>query len=177
LGLATVYGIVKQAGGRSQIYSEPGVGTTFTVLLPATGQPASPAEPAPDSSVRRGEETILLVEDEPALREVTRRILRGAGYQVILAENGPEALQAVDQHIGQIDLLLSDVIMPQMPGPELARQLLAQRPSLRVLLMSGFAQPILDSGGHLEAGMTLIEKPFTGPSLLAKIAQIIEQSV
>jgi two-component system, cell cycle sensor histidine kinase and response regulator CckA len=94
---------------------------------------------------------------------------------VIIAENGPEALKAADQHTGQIDLLLSDVIMPQMPGPELARQLLAQRPAIRVLLMSGFAQPVLDSGGHLEAGMTLIEKPFTGPSLLAKIAQIIEQ--
>ncbi len=175
LGLATVYGIVKQAGGRSQIYSEPDVGTTFTVLLPATGQTASPAEPPSDSPVRRGEETILLVEDEPALREVTRRILHGAGYQVIVAENGPEALQAADRHTGQIDLLLSDVIMPQMPGPELARQLLAQRPTLRVLLMSGFAQPILDSGGHLDAGMTLIEKPFSGPSLLAKVAQIIEQ--
>jgi PAS domain S-box-containing protein len=175
LGLATVYGIVKQAGGRSQIYSEPNVGTTFTVLLPATGQIASPAEPPSDSPVRRGAETILLVEDEPALREVTRRILQGAGYQVILAENGPEALQAADQHTGQIDLLLSDVIMPQMPGPELARKLLARRPSVRVLLMSGFAQPILDSGGHLDDGMTLIEKPFSGPSLLAKIAQIIEQ--
>jgi PAS domain S-box-containing protein len=177
LGLATVYGIVKQAGGRSQIYSEPDVGTTFTALLPATGQAAAPASAPVDSPVRRGEETILLVEDEPALREVTRRILRGAGYQVIVAENGPEALQAVDQHTGQIDLVLSDVIMPQMPGPELARQLLAQRPSIRVLLMSGFAQPILDSGGHLDAGMTLIEKPFSGPSLLAKIAQIIEQAV
>jgi PAS domain S-box-containing protein len=175
LGLATVYGIVKQAGGRSQIYSEPNVGTTFTVLLPATGQSASSAEAPLESPVRRGEETILLVEDEPALREVTRRILQGGGYQVILAENGPEALRAADQHTGPIDLLLSDVIMPQMPGPELARQLLAERPTLRVLLMSGFAQPILDSGGHLDAGMTLIEKPFSGPSLLAKVAQIIEQ--
>jgi PAS domain S-box-containing protein len=177
LGLATVYGIVKQAGGRSQIYSEPDVGTTFTVLLPATDQTVSSAEPPSDSPVRRGEETILLVEDEPALGEVTRRILQGAGYQVILAENGVEALQAADQYSGQIDLLLSDVIMPQMPGPQLARQLLAQRPSVRVLLMSGFAQPILDREGHLDAGITLIEKPFSGPSLLAKIAQIIEQTV
>jgi two-component system, cell cycle sensor histidine kinase and response regulator CckA len=176
LGLATVYGIVKQAGGRSQIYSEPGVGTTFTVLLPATDLIASSAEPPSDSPVRRGEETILLVEDEPALREVTRRILVGAGYQVLIAENGPEALQTAGQYSGQIDLLLSDVIMPRMPGSQLARQLLAQRPTVRVLLMSGFAQPILDSGGHLDAGMTLIEKPFSGPSLLAKIAQIIEQA-
>jgi PAS domain S-box-containing protein len=176
LGLATVYGIVKQAGGRSQIYSEPDVGTTFTVLLPATNQATTSAQRPSASPVRRGEETILLVEDEPALREVTRRILKGAGYQVILAENGVEALQAAELHTGQIDLLLSDVIMPQLAGPQLARQLLAQRPSVRVLLMSGFAQPILDSGGHLDAGMTLIEKPFSGSSLLAKIAQIIEQA-
>ncbi len=175
LGLATVYGIIKQAGGRSQIYSEPDVGTTFTVLLPATEQITTAAEPAADSLVRYGEETVLLVEDEQALREVTRRILAGAGYRVIVAGNGPEALQAAAMHEGEIDLLLSDVIMPQMPGPQLARQLLEQRPSLRVLLMSGFAQPILDSGGHLDAGMTLIEKPFSGPVLLAKIAQIIER--
>jgi two-component system, cell cycle sensor histidine kinase and response regulator CckA len=177
LGLATLYGIVKQAGGRSQIYSEPNVGTTFTVLLPATDRAPLATEPASESPVRRGEETILVVEDEPALREVTSRILRGAGYQVILAEHGLDALRVVAQHTGQIDLLLSDVIMPQMSGPELARQLVAQRPTLRVLLMSGFAQPVLDSGGQLDAGMTLIEKPFSGPSLLAKIAQVIEQVV
>ena len=176
LGLATTYGIVQQAGGRSQIYSEPGVGTTFTVLLPATGQASLPVEPAMDSPVRHGEETILLVEDEDALREVTRRILTGAGYRVILAENGVDALRVVDEHEGQIDLLLSDVIMPQMPGPQLAKQLLARQPSLRVLLMSGFAQPILDSGGHLDAGMEFIEKPFSGPGLLAKIAQVIERT-
>jgi PAS domain S-box-containing protein len=176
LGLATVYGIIKQAGGHSQIYSEPDIGTTFTVLLPATDQLITPTEPTLCSPVRRGEETILLVEDEQALREVTCRILTGAGYQVIIAENGAEALQAAEMHKGEIDLLLSDVIMPQMPGPQLARRLLEQRPSLRVLLMSGFAQPILDSGGYLDVGMTLIEKPFSGPGLLAKIAQIIERA-
>ena len=175
LGLATVYGIVQQAGGHSQIYSEAGVGTTFTVLLPATDQASLPVEPATDSPVRHGEETILLVEDEDALREVTRRILTGAGYRVILAENGVDALRVVDEHEGQIDLLLSDVIMPQMPGPQLAKRLLARQPSLRVLLMSGFAQPILDSGGHLDAGMEFVEKPFSGPSLLAKVAQTLER--
>jgi PAS domain S-box-containing protein len=175
LGLATVYGIIQQAGGCLQVYSEPDVGSTFTVLLPATDQVTSPAELSADSPVRRGEETILLVEDEQALREVTRRILVGAGYQVIVAENGPKALAAAGEHVGSIDLLLSDVIMPQMPGPQLAKRLLAERPSVRVLLMSGFAQPILDSGGHLDAGMALIEKPFSGPGLLAKIAQTLER--
>jgi PAS domain S-box-containing protein len=175
LGLATVYGIIQQAGGRLQIYSEPDVGSTFTVLLPATDQLTSPAELSADSTVRRGEETILLVEDEQALREVTRRILKGAGYRVIVAENGLKALEAASGHAGSIDLLLSDVIMPQMPGPQLAKRLLAERPSLCVLLMSGFAQPILDSGGHLDAGMALIEKPFSGPGLLAKVAQTLER--
>jgi PAS domain S-box-containing protein len=175
LGLATVYGIIQQAGGRLQIYSEPDVGSTFTVLLPATDQVTSPAELSANSPVRRGEETILLVEDEQALREVTRRILKGAGYRVVVAENGPKALAAAGEHYGSIDLLLSDVIMPQMPGPQLATQLLEVRPSMRVLLMSGFAQPILDSGGHLDAGMALIEKPFSGPGLLAKVAQTLER--
>jgi PAS domain S-box-containing protein len=174
LGLATVYGIIQQAGGRCQIYSEPDVGTTFTVLLPTTDQPVSPTEKPPESPPARGE-TILLVEDEQALREVTRRILTGAGYEVILAENGPQALQVVAAHDGSIDLLLSDVVMPHMPGPQLAKLLTEERPSLRVLLMSGFAQPILDSGGHLDAGTILIEKPFSGPTLLSKITQILER--
>jgi PAS domain S-box-containing protein len=176
LGLATLYGIIQQAGGGSQIRSEPNIGSTFTVLLPATDQVTSPAELSADSPVRRGEETILLVEDEQALREVTRRILAGAGYRVIVAENGPKALQAASVHFGSIDLLLSDVIMPQMAGPQLAQRLLAERPAVRVLLMSGFAQPILDSGGHLDAGIALIEKPFSGPGLLAKVAQILERA-
>ncbi len=176
LGLATVYGIIQQAGGRCQVYSEPNIGTAFTVVLPATERGASPVERQDDSPPRRGEETILLVEDEPALREVTRRMLAAAGYRVIVAANGPEALEAAGAHAGPIDLLLSDVVMPHMPGPQLAERLLAQRPSMRVLLMSGFAQPILDSGGHLDAGMTLIEKPFSGPVLLAKVAQILERT-
>jgi PAS domain S-box-containing protein len=176
LGLATVYGIIQQAGGRSQIYSEPGIGTTVTVLLPATEQASAPACQREESPARRCEETILLVEDEDALREVTRRILIAAGYDVIVAVNGREALQVAEGYDGRIDMLLSDVVMPQMNGPQLAERLLAQRPSIRVLLMSGFAQPILDSGGHLGAGIALIEKPFAGPALLAKVAQILEHA-
>ncbi|HTR72070.1 MAG TPA: ATP-binding protein [Solirubrobacteraceae bacterium] len=176
LGLATVYGIIQQAGGRAQIYSEIGVGTTFTILLPATVPGERADEPRQEAVPARGEATVLLVEDEQALREVTHRILAGAGYEVIVAANGPEALRAVSEHDGRIDLVLSDVVMPQMPGPELVRRLLSERPGTRVLLMSGFAQPILDSGGHLEEGTTLIEKPFSGPSLLAKIAEILERA-
>ena len=176
LGLATVYGIVKQAGGWTHIYSEPGIGTTFTLLLPATDQLGAPAERHADSPAARGEATILLVEDEDALREVTRRVLTAAGHQVIAAESGPAALRAAGAHPGQIDLLLSDVIMPQMTGPQLAERLLVERPSVRVLLMSGFAKPILDSGGYVNVGMTLIEKPFTGPVLLAKVAQTLQRA-
>jgi PAS domain S-box-containing protein len=175
LGLATVYGIVQQAGGRAQIYSEPDIGTTFTVLLPATDRVSQPTERAADVPGPRGEATILLVEDEQALRDVARRILVGAGYRVLAAANGPEALRVAHAHPGTIDLLLSDVVMPQMPGPQLAKRLLVERPATRVLLMSGFAQPILDSGGHLDDGMVLIEKPFSGPGLLAKVAQILER--
>jgi two-component system, cell cycle sensor histidine kinase and response regulator CckA len=177
LGLATVYGIIQQAGGRSQIYSEPGVGTTITMLLPATEQ-VSPAAATPTRSPMRRdcEEMILLVEDEPALREVTRRILLGAGYRVLVAADGVEALELAATHGPGIDMLLSDVVMPQMNGPQLAVELLALRPSIRVLLMSGFAEPILDAGGHLDPGVALIEKPFSGPALLATVAQILERT-
>jgi two-component system cell cycle sensor histidine kinase/response regulator CckA len=175
LGLATVYGIVQQAGGRAEIYSEPEIGTTFTVLLPASEEAVVPAEWPTDSPAPRGEATILLVEDEQALREVTRRILIGAGYRVLTAEHGPAALELAARHGEAIDMLLSDVVMPQMPGPQLAERLLEERPAVRVLLMSGFAQPILDSGGHLDEGVELIEKPFSGPGLLAKVAQILER--
>ncbi len=176
LGLATVYGIVQQAGGWAQIYSEPDVGTTFTVLLRATDRATSPVEREADPAARRGDETILLVEDEHTLREVIRRILTGAGYRVLAAASGPEALETAGGYNGSIDLLLSDVIMPQMPGPQLAEWLLVERPVMRVLLMSGFAQPILDSGGHLDAGVALIEKPFSGPGLLAKVAQTLDRA-
>ena len=176
LGLATVYGIIQQAGGRAQIYSEPNVGTTLTVLLPATDQAISAPERKADSPVLGGDETILLVEDEPALREVARRILAGAGYQVIVAESGPKAIEAASKHSGRIDVLLSDVIMPHMPGPQVAEQLLVERPSVRVLFMSGFAQPILEAGEPLHAETALIEKPFSGPGLLEKVAHVLERA-
>ena len=172
LGLATVYGIVQQAGGRAQIYSEPGVGTTFTALLPTTEQGLAKAEREPEPNRAVGGETILLVEDEQALRAVTERILAGGGYKVIAAASGPEALAAA-QDCDHIDLLLTDVIMPHMPGPQLAERLCRERSSLHVLFMSGFAQPILDSTETLREGVMLIEKPFSGSALLAKIDQTL----
>jgi PAS domain S-box-containing protein len=175
LGLATIYGIVQQAGGRAQIRSESGVGTTATVLLPATeGTPSRTAQQIGGAQLR-GEATILLVEDEDALREVTRRILAGTGYRVITAANGDEALAAAQEQAEPIDLLLTDVVMPQMHGPHLAEQIHRVRPSIKVMFMSGFAQPILESGGHLDNGVTLIEKPFSGTTLLAKVSQVLKR--
>jgi PAS domain S-box-containing protein len=175
LGLATIYGIVEQAGGRTQIRSKSGVGTTATVLLPATDATPSRIGQQIGAAQLRGEATILLVEDEDALREVTRRILAGTGYRVLTAANGDEALAAAAELAEPIDLLLTDVVMPQMHGPQLAEQIQRVRPSITVMFMSGFAQPILESGGHLDAGVTLIEKPFSGPTLLAKVSQVLKR--
>jgi PAS domain S-box-containing protein len=174
LGLATIYGIVQRAGGRAQIYSEEGVGTVFTALLPATGQVRSLPQHQIDPARLRGEETILLVEDEQSLRKVTRRILAGAGYDVILAANGHEALAAVEAHPGRIHLLLSDVIMPQLSGPQLAERLVAEQPDLRVLFMSGFAAPLLGTGGHLPEDVELIDKPFSAATLLTRIGKVLD---
>ncbi|WP_433218659.1 PAS domain S-box protein [Dactylosporangium sp. CS-047395] len=170
LGLATVYGIVVQAGGTVQIYSEPGVGTTITILLPA-----SDAEVVPDAAARparppgRGQ-TVLVAEDEPALREVTTRILRRGGYTVLSASDGVAALQLASEHGGPIDLLLTDVVMPGMLGRVLADRVTRLRPRMRILFMSGYAQPVLTSNGILDPGVHLLEKPFTGTDLLNAVA-------
>ncbi len=155
LGLATVYGIVKQAGGDVEIYSEPGLGTTISVMLPATeetgGATAKPVKTGPASAG----ETVLVVEDEAAMRELTRRILDRHGYRVIVAANGAEALRAAEHHEGPIDLLLTDVVMPQMLGKDVAERASAIRPGVRVLYMSGYAQPILGSSGTPRSGSHL----------------------
>ena len=173
LGLATVYGIVSQLGGYVQIYSEPGLGTTFTILLPETSRPAE--EPSSAPSARRGGsgETVLVVEDEAAMREVTRRILTRNGYQVITAVNGLNAIEVAASHPGDIDVLVTDVVMPQMLGKEAADRIRALYPAVAVLFMSGYTQGVLDTQGVLEAGVNLIEKPFTEASLLAKLHEIV----
>ncbi len=173
LGLATVYGIITQAGGAVQIYSEPGVGTTISVLLPATEEQAAPTRaPATAVPIRSGE-TILVVEDEDPLREVACRVLTRHGYEVLSASNGPDALELAAS-VERIDLLLSDVIMPQMLGKELATRLTEVRPDLRVVYMSGYAQPVLASSSGLEPGVRLIEKPFTAEALLAKVRAALD---
>ena len=175
LGLATVYGIVSQAGGEVSIASEPGLGTTVTVLLPAASAADSPAAvdagPAPTNG--HGE-TLLVVEDEAALRDVAGRILSGAGYRVLSAECGPEALELAARHEGAIDLLVSDVVMPGMLGKDLAERLVDSRPETRVLYMSGYAQPVLHTHGTLDPGVALLEKPFTANDLLTAVRRRLD---
>jgi nitrogen-specific signal transduction histidine kinase/CheY-like chemotaxis protein len=173
LGLATVYGILTQADGHIRIYSEPGGGTTFNITLPATTQAAN--SPAPEDIYHRtpSGETVLVVEDEAALREVTRRILARNGYQVITAATGPEALEIARYHRGDIHLLVTDVVMPHMLGKEVAEQVLRINPRTQVLYMSGYARPVLASQGRLEPGVALVEKPFSEADLLAKVGQVL----
>jgi CheY-like chemotaxis protein len=173
LGLATIYGIVTQAGGNVRIYSEIGIGTTITVLLPVTDQASPAAGNAPGRPEAGGSELVLVVEDEPAMREVTRRILARNGYHVITAADGYEALDAAAKCAEHIDLLLTDVVMPGMQGKEVADRISGLQPDIGVLFMSGYTQGILGAQGILEPGINLIEKPFNEASLLKKLHEIL----
>ncbi len=175
LGLATVYGVVKQAGGTIDIYSEPGLGTSVSVLLPATDEDAAPLPRTalPGDSQRGHGETILLVEDEESLRELTRRILTRHGYQVCAVAGGRKAVERAREPDQPIDLLLTDVIMPEMLGNEVAAEVRAVRPDLPALYMSGYAQPILDSHGMAALSIDILEKPFTEATLLARVWETI----
>ena len=173
LGLATVYGILAQAEGQIQIYSEPDTGTTFTITLPVTAQAVVPmAEPKLYERVPKGE-TVLVVEDEQALRQVTQRIFASNGYHVITAANGPEALDIAGAHPGEIHLLVTDVVMPQMLGKEVAEKIREIKPGIQVLFMSGYARPVLASQGSLEPGVALVEKPFSEAELLSQAGQVL----
>lgn len=150
------------------------MGTTVTALLPVTDKETSVARPPRRAPTTGGGETVLVVEDEAAMREVTRRILHRNGYRVLLAANGHEAIDAVDSHPAHIDVLLTDVIMPQMLGKEVADRIRQVRPEVAVLFMSGYTQGVLDTQGVLEPGVNLIEKPFSESSLLIKLREVID---
>jgi len=173
LGLATVYGIVNQAGGDISIYSEVGLGTRVHVLLPASDAPPSHSEEEAAPARDRASATVLVVEDADDLREITSLILTRNGYRVITASNGPEALEVVKNRADTIDLLLTDVVMPLMQGRELAQRIAAIQPDIRILFVSGYAQPILGVGGTLDDGVLLLEKPFTERALLAKVEEAL----
>jgi signal transduction histidine kinase len=174
LGLSTVFGIVKQLGGHIFVYSEPGQGTTFKIYLPraeAAGIP--PVVPIPDK-MQRGSETILLVEDDSAIRGVTVRMLNGWGYAVLAAATPREALDLAGNYQGEIHLLLTDVVLPEMTGPQLARVLLASRPGLSVLYMSGYTDTAMLFQGWLEAGTRFMQKPFTPAQLQRQLREVLE---
>jgi PAS domain S-box-containing protein len=177
LGLATVYGIVQQTGGHIWPYSEPGRGTTMRVYLPRVDARADPIERPRDAAPEtlRGSETILVVEDEAPVRAVTRQLLERNGYTVLEAPDGPAALALVDGEAGgrHIDLLLTDVIMPGMSGRELAAQLNARRPNVRVLFMSGYTDDAVVRHGMLEPGLAYLEKPFRPTALLRKVRRVL----
>ncbi len=174
LGLATVYGIVTRAGGAVRVASGTGRGTTVTVLLPVTDPTEHDQRPTGESNRDAGT-AVLLVEDEPAVREMTRRVLDRGGYHVLTAASGPDAIAIAGQQ-GRIDVLLTDVIMPKMMGKELADRVRALRPGLRVLFMSGYTQGTLSAQGILEPGLNLIEKPFSAASLLARLNEVLAQT-
>jgi PAS domain S-box-containing protein len=175
LGLATVYGIVKQAGGDVQIASEPGVGTTFTVLLPATDDESVEVDSSVvESGPPGGNETVLVVEDEPAIREVAERILRRSGYDVLMTGSPLDVLELAGRHDGEIHLLITDVVMPKMLGRDVAARLRELRPGVKVLYMSGYARAVLAGSGTLEPGVTLLEKPFSESVLLEAVRDALD---
>jgi PAS domain S-box-containing protein len=174
LGLATVYGIVKQTGGDVQITSEPATGTTFTVLLPAADEAPAEVETPDADAPSGGGEMVLVVEDEPAIREVIRRILGRSGYEVLMTESPLDALDRAGSHDGPIDLLITDVVMPKMRGKDVAERIRQLRPNVKVLFMSGYARPVLTRSGSLEPGATLVEKPFSESVLLEAVRQVLD---
>jgi len=175
LGLSTVYGIVKQCGGYIMAYSEPGRGTTFKVYFPrVSGVPQAPRASARRADLPGGNETILLVEDETALRELTRGLLEAAGYTVLEAANVEDAIHLAENAHRKIDLLLTDVVMPGMDGHELSRRLTSSCALLKVLYMSGYTDDVIVQRGVLNGGTTLLQKPFGRAGLLGKVRQVLD---
>jgi signal transduction histidine kinase len=165
LGLATAHGIVAGSGGSLSVYSEPGMGTTFRAFFPPVAEHAAAlAEPSAADATRGRGETVLVVEDEPAVRQTTARILRRNGYSVLEAATGAEALTLATDH--HFDMLLTDLVMPQISGPELAQRILGMYPEIPILFMSGYSQDVLGPRGALDADAPLIQKPFAAADLL-----------
>jgi CheY-like chemotaxis protein len=174
LGLATVYGIIKQSGGHIWVYSEPGQGTSFKIYLPRVAEAALPlmAAAAPAASLQ-GRETILVVEDEKELREVICQALRTYGYTVLEARHGSEALLICARHQGQIHLVLTDVVMPKMNGGQLVERLAPLR-KMKVLFMSGYTEDTASLQGLLAAGVPFLEKPFKIITLVQKVREVLD---
>ncbi len=180
LGLSTVYGIVKQSGGYIWVASEPGKGTSFKIYLPRVAEraetPAVVVPPEDEASIEPGTETILLAEDEANLRYLARQFLEKQGYRVIEAADGTAAMQIAVAHEGVIHLLLTDVIMPGMNGRELAQRISEIRPQTKILYMSGYTENVIGHNGTLDAGVRLLQKPFTLRDLKGKVREVLDSS-
>ena len=175
LGLSTVYGIVKQSNGNIWVYSEPGQGSTFKIYLPRVEEPLAAPRPGDvRKSAAGGSEVILVVEDDEMVRNLARVVLRQVGYAVLEAGNGDEALRLCEKHPGRIHLLLTDVIMPQMGGRELARRLKQLRPDLRIVFFSGYTSNAIVHHGILESGLAFLQKPFTLDALTQKVRAVLD---
>ena len=180
LGLATVYGIVKQSGGYVWVYSEPGRGSTFKIYLPRTKDPlvaSSPDRAKDTASLPRGSEVVLLVEDEKGVRDLAHEYLEMVGYQVLEAENSYVALEMAAMHSGPIHLLLTDVVMPGIGGRELSARIAAIRPEIKILYMSGYADHAVVHQDILAANATLLQKPFTLATLAVKLREVLAETV
>jgi CheY-like chemotaxis protein len=177
LGLSTCYGIIKQSSGHISFYSEPGQGTTFKIYLPQVEpQTKIPIQRFDSPDLPRGTETILLVEDDPALREMAATLLRRLGYTVLAAANGIEALSLKQQpDNGLIDLLFTDVVMPHMNGKELSERVRALYPHTRILFASAYTENAIVHQGVLNKGVALLQKPFTPSALALKVREMLDE--
>jgi two-component system cell cycle sensor histidine kinase/response regulator CckA len=177
LGLSMVYGVVRQSGGTISVYSEIGHGTAFKIYFPRVEESAIPLVSAPAPMVVGGSETILLVEDEDALRELTAELLQSAGYRVLQASTGKAGFERSERYRDTIHLLLTDVIMPGGSGSELAVRVKQSRPDVKVLYMSGYTGNMIGNYGVLEASVTVLEKPFTKQTLLTKVRFALDREM
>ena len=173
LGLSTVYGIVQQSEGHIWLYSEPGIGTTFKIFLPRVDEPREDQSSEPARNVAGGDETILVVEDDPAVRGLIEEVLNPTGYRVITAENGEAAIRVSLEWKGSIDLVLTDVVMPKMGGKEVAERLTSMHPGVKVIFMSGYTGNAIAQQGTLDPDVAFIQKPFTPEALCAKIRSVL----
>ncbi|OLC97941.1 MAG: hypothetical protein AUJ00_00540 [Gemmatimonadetes bacterium 13_1_40CM_3_70_6] len=176
LGLATVYGIVKQSGGFIWVYSEPGHGTTFKIYFPWAGGSAERSAAALAAKPQQGTETVLVVEDAASVRSVMRQVLERYGYAVLEAPDGATALQLAAKHHGPIHLLLTDVVMPGVSGRQLADRLVRLRPGIKVLYASGYTDDAIIHHGLLEPGIAYLQKPFTRDALALKVRAVLDGS-
>jgi CheY-like chemotaxis protein len=175
LGLATVYGIIKQSGGHVDAYSEVDVGSTFKIYLPCAEGPVSHTAAEAATGAPGGTETILLVEDEDAVRDLTNRVLGSRGYQVLVARDGAEAVELASRHEDVIHLLITDVIMPGMSGREVARALTQARPDIRVLYVSGYTDDAVVRHGILEERTPFLQKPYGLDVLARKVREVLDR--